>query len=206
MISAILAHIALCAIAVGVAATIAIPSALVLAERPRAERGVSALLGALYTVPSLALLAVLVRFVGLGDTSVEIALVAYALYAIFRSTVVGVRAIPVEQREVAAALGLPPWSRRLRVELPSAMPAILSGLRIATLGSIALATLGGYVGGSGLGSILFTGFALQNRAMLLEGALGVVALALASEGAFRLLEMRRGRSPSVGVVGAFPKR
>ena len=205
MISAILAHIALCAVAV--AAAIAIPSALLLADRPTAERGVSALLGALYTVPSLALLAVLVRFLGLGDTSVETALVAYALYAIFRSTVAGIRTIPVEQREIAAALGLPPWRRRLRVELPSAMPAILSGLRIATLGSIALATLGGYVGGSGLGAIIFTGFALQNRAMLLDGALGVAALALASESAFRLLEMFQRRSSSAGgTVGALPKR
>lgn len=206
MISAVLAHIALCAVAVAVAAAIAIPSALLLADRSSAERGVSALLGALYTVPSLALLAVLVRFVGLGDTSVEIALVAYALYAIFGSTVVGIRAIPVEQREIAAALGLPPWRRRLRIELPSAMPAVLSGLRIATLGSIALATLGGYVGGSGLGAIVFTGFALQNRAMLIEGAIGVVALALLSESAFRLLEMRQRRSVPLGrVVAALPK-
>uniref|UniRef100_E6Q326 Binding-protein-dependent transport systems inner membrane component n=1 Tax=mine drainage metagenome TaxID=410659 RepID=E6Q326_9ZZZZ len=193
MISAIVAHILLCAVAVAIAAAIAIPSALALAERPTFERPLSALLGALYTVPSLALLAVLVRFVGLGDTSVEIALVAYALYAIFRSTVAGIRAIPPEEREVAMALGLPAWRRRLRVDLPLAMPAILSGLRIATLGSIALATLGGYVGGSGLGSILFTGFALQNRAMLVEGALGVVALALLSEFVFRALEFRTQR-------------
>lgn len=188
MISAILAHIALCAVAVAVAAAIAIPSALILADRPTVERGASALLGALYTIPSLALLAVLVRFVGLGDTSVEIALVAYALYAIFRSTVVGVRAIPVEQREIAAALGMPPWRRRLRVELPAAMPAVLSGLRIATLGSIALATLGGYVGGSGLGAIVFTGFALQNHAMLLAGAIGVAGLSVFADLCFRALE------------------
>jgi len=193
VISAIVAHILLCAVAVAIAAAIAVPSALALAERPRFERPLSALLGALYTVPSLALLAVLVRFVGLGDTSVEIALVAYALYAIFRSTVVGIRTIPAEQREVAAALGLPAWRRRLRIELPLAMPAILSGLRIATLGSIALATLGGYVGGGGLGSIVFTGFALQNRTMLVEGALGVVALALLGEFVFRALEFRTQR-------------
>jgi len=193
VISALVAHVLLCAVAVAIAAAIAIPSALALAERPRFERPLSALLGALYTVPSLALLAVLVRFVGLGNTSVEIALVLYALYAIFRSTVAGIRAIPAEQREVAAALGLPDWRRRLRVDVPLAMPAILSGLRIATLGSIALATLGGYVGGSGLGSIVFTGFALQNRTMLVEGALGVVALALLGEFAFRALEFRTQR-------------
>ncbi len=188
MIAAISAHIALCAFAVAVAAAVAVPAALALADRPSVERPLSALLGALYTIPSLALLAVLVQFVGLGNASVEIALVAYALYAIFRSTVAGVRAIPAEQREVATALGLPSWKRRLRVELPLAIPAILSGLRIATLGSIALATLGGYVGGSGLGAILFTGFALQNSAMLVQGALGVVAIALFAELAFRALE------------------
>ncbi len=162
--------------------------ALVLADRPIIERPLSALLGALYTIPSLALLAVLVQWVGLGNTSVEIALVTYALYAIFRSTVAGVRAIPFEQREIATALGLPRWKRRIRIELPLAFPAILSGLRIATLGSIALATLGGYVGGSGLGALLFTGFALQNRAMLVQGALGVVAIALCSELGFRSIE------------------
>ncbi|MGC8485108.1 MAG: ABC transporter permease [Candidatus Baltobacteraceae bacterium] len=188
MISAIFAHIALCAFAVAIAAVIAVPAALALADRPRIERPLSAFLGALYTIPSLALLAVLVQFVGLGNASVEIALVAYALYAIFRSTVAGVRSIPAEQREVAMALGLPSWKRRLRVELPLATPAILSGFRIATLGSIALATLGGYVGGSGLGAILFTGFALQNHAMLVQGALGVVAIALSSEFAFRSFE------------------
>ena len=72
--------------------------------------------------------------------------------------------------------------------LPLAFPAILSGLRIATLGSIALATLGGYVGGSGLGALLFTGFALQNHAMLVRGALGVVSIALLSELGFRSIE------------------
>ncbi len=196
MIAAISAHIALCAFAVAVAAAVAVPAALALADRPSVERPLSALLGALYTIPSLALLAVLVQFVGLGNASVEIALVAYALYAIFRSTVAGVRAIPAEQREVATALGLPSWKRRLRVELPLAIPAILSGLRIATLGSIALATLGGYVGGSGLGAILFTGFALQNRAMLVQGALGVVAIALLAELAFRALERSARRRAS----------
>ncbi len=188
MISAFAVHIALCATAVAIAAAIALPMALVLADRPALERPLSALLGALYTVPSLALLAVLVQWVGLGNTSVEIALVTYALYAIFRSTVTGIRAIPFEQREIATALGLPRWKRRMRVELPLAFPAILSGLRIATLGSIALATLGGYVGGSGLGALLFTGFALQNRAMLVQGALGVVAIALCSELGFRSIE------------------
>ncbi len=188
MIAAILAHIALCAVGVAVAATIAVPAALIFADRPTFERSLSALLGALYTVPSLALLAVLVQFIGLGNTSVEVALVMYALYAIFRSTVTGLRSIPAEQREVAVALGLPRLKRRLQIDLPLALPAILSGLRVATLGSIALATLGGYVGGSGLGTVIFTGFALQNRTMLVQGAIGVVTIALLAELAFRALE------------------
>ncbi len=188
MIAAILAHIALCAVGVAVAATIAVPAALIFADRPKFERSLSALLGALYTVPSLALLAVLVQFIGLGNTSVEVALVMYALYAIFRSTVTGLRSIPAEQREVAVALGLPRLKRRLQIDLPLALPAILSGLRVATLGSIALATLGGYVGGSGLGTVIFTGFALQNRTMLVQGAIGVVTIALLAELAFRALE------------------
>ncbi len=188
MIAAILAHIALCAVGVAVAATIAVPAALIFADRPKFERSLSALLGALYTVPSLALLAVLVQFIGLGNTSVEVALVMYALYAIFRSTVTGLRSIPAEQREVAVALGLPRLKRRLQIDLPLALPAILSGLRVATLGSIALATLGGYVGGSGLGTVIFTGLALQNRTMLVQGAIGVVTIALLAELAFRALE------------------
>ncbi|HUY11542.1 MAG TPA: ABC transporter permease subunit [Candidatus Dormibacteraeota bacterium] len=181
MLAALLAHLLLCVIAVAVAAAIALPLGFIAARQPSIERALSGAFGALYTIPSLALLAILVRYLGLGNLSVEIALIAYALYAIFRATVAGVRAIPSEQREVALALGIGALRRNWRIELPLALPNIVAGIRIAMLGSIALATLGGYVGGSGLGTIIFTGFALQNRAMLIEGAVAVAALAVLTD-------------------------
>ena len=119
-----------------------------------------ALSGVLYTIPSLALLA----FAGAGRSaptsapSVLIALVLYALLVIVRNSLTGLNQVPAEVRDAAAGMGYGRFGRLLRVELPLALPGILTGLRLATVSTVALVTVGAIVGNGGLGDLILGGF------------------------------------------------
>jgi osmoprotectant transport system permease protein len=136
-------------------------------------------LGALYTIPSLALLAVLVQLFGLGMTPLFIALVIYAQFMLARNVVAGINGVDRTQVEAARGLGMSPRQMLVRVELPQALPVIVGGIRIAAIAMIAIATLGGYVGGGGLGVLIFNGLALHNPEMIIAGSLAACVLAVA---------------------------
>ena len=98
----------------------------------------------LYTIPSLALFQLLVPFTGLTVTTVEIALVSYTLLILYRNMIVGLRAVPPDVLEAARGMGLTRRQTFLRVELPLALPAIIAGLRIATVSTISIATVAAF--------------------------------------------------------------
>jgi len=133
----------------------------------------------LYTVPSLALFALLAPFTGIGRTTVLIGLVAYALLIIVRNTLTGLQQVPYDVKDAAAGMG---YSRRdmlTRIEIPLAIPAILTGLRIATVSTVALVTVGVAVGYGGLGQLILEGFqANEYRAEIATATILVVGLAL----------------------------
>jgi osmoprotectant transport system permease protein len=174
---ALVEHVELTAIAVGIGFAIAFAAALV-AYRFRWFEGPFSLVSAfLYTIPSLALFQLLVPVTGLTITTVEIALVSYTLLILFRNILAGLRAVPDDVREAARGMGLTPRQSLVRVELPLAVPAIVAGVRIATVTTISLATVAAYVVPEGLGAPIFD--ALRNFFKTEFIAAGVLAVLLA---------------------------
>ncbi|MEO3776244.1 ABC transporter permease [Micromonospora sp. B11E3] len=180
ILAALRDHAWLTARAVLIAALVALPLA-VAAHWYRSLAGpILALTGVLYTVPSLALFAFLAPYLGIGALTVLSVVVLYALLVIVRNALAGLAQVPPEVREAAEGMGYGRWGQLLRVELPLALPGVLTGLRLATVSTVALVTVGVVVGRGGLGQLIFAGF--QNnfyKAEIMTGTLLCVLLALA---------------------------
>jgi osmoprotectant transport system permease protein len=183
-------HVAIAAASLAVAFVIALPLGVAASGRPRLSAWLLGGLGALYTVPSLALLAVLVRLFGLGFVPLFVALIAYAQFMLARGVVSGLRAVDPAQIDAATGLGMSPKQVLRRVALPQAVPAIVGGVRVAAIAVISIATLGGYVGAGGLGVLIFEGLTLHNTASIVAGSICVCALAVVADALLRLLERR----------------
>src|SRR5262252_50736 len=174
-------HIELTAIAVGVGMLVAIPIG-VLAWRYRGTRGpVLGLAGGLYTIPSLALFALLVPWTGLTVLTAEIGLVAYTLLILVRNIVVGLDGVPADVRDAASGMGYRPLRQLLQVDLPLALPVIVAGVRLATVTTIGLVTVTALIGEGGLGQLLLDGLQRDFRTPLVVGSVLSVALAVACD-------------------------
>lgn len=200
ILAALREHVELTAETVLIAALVAIPLA-VLAHWCRPLTGpILAFSGALYTIPSLALFAFIAPYTGTGTRTVLIGLVVYALLTIVRNTLAGLNQVPDEVREAAHGMGYGRFARLLRIDLPLAVPGLITGLRLATVSTVALTTVGLVVGHGGLGQLIIGGFRNNfYRAEIMTGTLLCVALALVLDlllaGAGQLLTpwTRRGR-------------
>ena len=192
-------HLMLVAVSVGLACLLGIPLALLTLRRPRLSAALLGLTGLLQTVPSIALLAVLISMLGvIGTVPALVALTLYAFLPIMRNTAAGVQQIPAGQRQAALSLGLTPLQSLRCIELPLALPTIVAGVRTATAIAIGTATIAAFVGAGGFGERIVTGLALNDRELLLAGALPAALLALLSEGAFELWERRLRRHSRLG--------
>lgn len=183
-----LAHVAIVATALAVASAIAIPTGIYAARFQRTGAYILGTLGAIYTIPSLALLAILVSAFGLGNVPIFIALVAYAQFVLVRNVETALRNVDPAAVDAARGLGMSATQILTRVEIPLALPVIVGGMRIATISMIAIATLGGYVGGTGLGSLIFSGLTLHHNDMIVAGSVATSVLAVAADLTFRLTE------------------
>lgn len=181
-------HLELVGVALLVALAVALPLGLWAARRPRIEPWLLGALGAIYTVPSLALLAVFVEWFGLGFTPIFVALVVYAQFMLTRNVVAGIHAVAPAQVDAARGLGMSPRQILLRVEIPQALPVLVGGVRIAAIAMISIATLGGYVGGVGLGVLIFNGLTLHQPQMIVAGSLTACVTAIATDAALRVTE------------------
>jgi osmoprotectant transport system permease protein len=156
---------------------------------PAIRQPVMALAGVLQTVPSLALLAMLIPLMGtIGTAPALVALVVYALLPIVRNTCTGLCQVPQGLRLAALALGLRGSQRLIHVELPLAMPVLLAGIKTAAVMSVGTATIAALIGAGGYGERITTGLALNDHVLLLAGALPAAAMALLVQGAFEILE------------------
>lgn len=175
-------HVRLTAGAVLLGALIALPLAL-LARRSRLLSGsVLSLSTLIYTIPSLAMFAFIFPFTGLSSTTVLIGLVAYSLVILVRNFLAGLQGVPDDVREAARGMGYGPMRRFVQVDLPLALPAFMAGLRIATVSTVALTTVGVLVGHGGLGQLITGGFnANFYRAEIVTGTVGCVLLALVAD-------------------------
>jgi osmoprotectant transport system permease protein len=175
-------HVRLTVAAVVLGAVIAFPLAL-LARRSRYLAGpVLGLSTLIYTIPSLAMFAFVAPFAGLSTTTVLIGLVLYSLVVLVRNFLVGLQSVPADVREAARGMGYGPARLLWQVELPLALPSVMAGLRIATVSTVALVTVGVIVGHGGLGQLITGGFnANFYRAEIVTGSLGCVLLALLAD-------------------------
>jgi osmoprotectant transport system permease protein len=175
-------HVVLCLITIAFGFAISTALALLAYRRRWVERPVIVVTAILYTIPSLALFELLEPIFGLSRTTAEVALVSYTLLILFRNTLTGLRAVPAEVREAAAGMGMSPRQSLLRVELPLALPAIIAGLRIATVTTIALATVASLIDDQGLGVPILTAISndVFKTELIAAGALAVV-LALSAD-------------------------
>jgi osmoprotectant transport system permease protein len=155
---------------------------------PGADTAVFAGAGIIYTIPSLALLAIAVKYLGLGFWPVVLILAAYAQFILARSIVAALRTVPEAQIDAARGLGMSNAQEFWRVRLPLATPLLIGGVRLATVALIAIATLGGYAGAGGLGNDIFLGLQRPYLAQTLAGSIPAAALAVIADGLLRLLE------------------
>jgi osmoprotectant transport system permease protein len=183
-------HLTLVGVSLLGAMLVAIPLGVVAARRPRLGQGLLAIAGVLQTIPSLALLVLMIPLLGIGTLPAMAALFLYSLLPILRNTQAGLGAIPAELRDSAEALGLSSWERLRFVELPMASRSIIAGVKTSAVINVGTATLGALIGAGGYGQPILTGIRLDDVALILEGALPAAALALMMQAAFELLERR----------------
>jgi len=193
-------HLMLVALSLAVACLLGIPLGVVAAHVPRLRQPVLALVGVLQTVPSLALLAIMIPLLGMiGTVPALVALFVYALLPIVRNTCTGILQVPAGLRTAARALGLRGGVTLTRIELPLALPVILAGVKTAAVMSVGTATIAAFIGAGGYGERITIGLALNDNEMLLAGAIPAAVLALITQGGFELVEywLARRRQGSV---------
>ena len=154
--SAAVEHLKLVGTSVALAVVVAIPIAIMVRRRPSAIAVATGGATILYTIPSLALFAILVSIVGIGATPAVIGLAAYAIGVLLRNTLTGLREVPPAALDAARGMGMTRRQILFRVELPLAVPGILTGIRLATIETVAIATIAVFVAGGGLGELIFT--------------------------------------------------
>jgi osmoprotectant transport system permease protein len=181
-------HLQLTLVAVLVALAIAVPLSALVVRYASLNLPVFGLLGAMYTVPSLALLAMLVPILGLGRVPAVVALAAYALIFLTRNMVAGLRGVDPVLMEAARGVGMNGRQIFWDVRLPLALPVILAGVRIALVTTVSLATLMAWINAGGLGLLLFDGITRDNPSMILAGAVAVSTLAILADQGMRRVE------------------
>jgi osmoprotectant transport system permease protein len=193
ILSSTLDHLVLVLVALAIAAALAVPGAILMTRRAGMRRGILGFANIMQTVPSLALFGFLLPlpFIGgIGKHTAIIALCLYALLPILRNTLTGILGVDAAVRESAVAMGMTPGQILRQVELPLAIPSILSGLRIATVTTIGTATIAAAIGAGGLGVFIFQGIASVDTLMILAGAVPAAAMALLADEGLEWIEKR----------------
>jgi osmoprotectant transport system permease protein len=181
-------HLNLVLSSVGLASLLGLPLAMLVTPHARVRGLLLGFCGLFQTVPSLALLAVLIAWVEqIGYVPAMLALTLYALLPIMRNTCTGLAEVPAGLKQASMALGMTHWQSLHLIELPLALPLVLAGIRTATSIAVGTATIAAFIGAGGLGERIVTGLALNDRELLLAGALPAAALALLFEVAFAVL-------------------
>ena len=192
-----LQHVLLVAAATAIAAAIGIPLGVALARRPRLARPVLAATNVVQTIPSLALFGFLIPVPFLGGIGARTAIVALTLYSllpILRNTHAGIVSVDPAVSEAATGLGMTARQKLFSVELPLALPVVLTGLRIAVVVGVGLATIAAAIGAGGLGVLIFRGVATVDHRLILAGAIPAALLALVLDFALGLFERRWRKS------------
>lgn len=204
-------HLGITLAAIVAALAIAFPLALLARRFPKLESAVLGVSTGLYTIPSIALFPLLVPFTGLSVVTVVLGLALYALTVLVRAILEGLRSVPDEVRESAKGLGYGQTKQLFKIELPLALPVIMAGLRVATVSTVALTTVGALVSYGGLGNLIRDGVESNFRAELLAASVLCVLLALLLDVVIVLIQRmltpwtrgsRRRRTPAAAGGGS----
>ena len=190
-----LEHLLLSAIALGIAMIVAIPLGVWMHGRQQRIGLVTAVTGVLYTIPSLALFSILVPIVGLGVLPTVVGLVLYAQLMLVRAVVDGLDSVPEDVRDAAIGMGIDRWTILTTIDMPLAMPVFLSGVRIAAVTVIGIATIGAVIDAGGLGELILQGIQRDQVERVMAGAIAVTVLALAVD--YSLVRLERTARPWV---------
>jgi osmoprotectant transport system permease protein len=174
-------HVKMTLIAVAIGLVIAFAAALIAYRHERFELPFANVASLFYTVPSIAFFQIMVPITGIGWLSIEIALVSYTLLILFRNTLTGLKEVPVDAKEAAEGMGLTRAQTLMRVELPLAVPAIVAGLRVATVTTISLATIAAFISPLGLGAPIFSALRTGANTEFVAASLLAIALALIAD-------------------------
>ena len=178
LVTALLEHVQISFIALFFAVVMAIPLGIYLTNKRKIAESIIGISAVLQTIPSLALLGLLIPLFGIGKVPAIIALVVYALLPILRNTFTGINEVDATLKEAATAMGMNTWKRLIKVELPLAMPVIMAGIRTAMVLIVGTATLAALIGAGGLGDIILLGIDRNNPALIILGAVPAACLAL----------------------------
>jgi osmoprotectant transport system permease protein len=186
-------HLLLSVTSLVIALAIAFPLGTLVGRVPKTGFPIYAVFGVIYTIPSLALLGVLVLLEGLGFWTAVTALAAYAQLILVRNIAAGIAAVDAGVIEAARGAGMSEWQVFWKVQQPLATPVIIAGVRVAMVSIISIATVAAWVDAGGLGTLIFAGIDQQNYPKAVAGALGAVVLALAADLVLRAIERRYRR-------------
>lgn len=189
-------HLALTVESLAIACAVAIPLGVAVARFPRLSAGVLGALGVIYTIPSLALLALLVPVLGLGFSTAIVALAAYAQMILVRNIAAGINGVDPAAVEAARGMGMNDWQIFWRVQRPLAMPVALGGLRIATVSIIGIGNVAAWINAGGLGTLVLDGIERDYPDMALAGAIVSALLAIGADLGLRSVERRFRRYAS----------
>lgn len=187
IVDALREHVVLTGSSVVLAQLIALPLAVAAHRVPRVQTSLLGLAGLLYTIPAIALFAFLVPITGLGRTSSLIGLTTYNLLVLVRNDLAGLASVQPDVLDAADGLGLGRGRRLVRVELPLALPAIVAGLRIATVSTVALVPITALIGQGGFGQFMARGLQDLFRTPLVVGIAGSIVLAVGADLALALM-------------------
>ncbi|HIW12847.1 MAG TPA: ABC transporter permease [Candidatus Salinicoccus stercoripullorum] len=183
-------HFAISMISLGIGILIAVPIGLLLAKNKKLSNVVLTTAGVLQTVPTIALLALMIPLFGVGKTPAIIALSVYILLPILNNTVIGVQNIDANVKEAAKSMGMTDFQMLKTIDLPLALPLIMSGIRLASVYVISWATLASYIGAGGLGDFVFNGLNLYDPLMIVSAAVLVTAIALIADFLLSIVEKK----------------
>ncbi len=186
-------HIYITVVSIVIALAISLPLALLIRRWTLFEGPVLGTSTILYTIPSLALFALLNPWTGLTIETVIIGITVYSLVILVRTMLTGLRSVPAEAVEAARGMGYGAGRLLVRIELPLALPTIFAGLRVATVSAVALTTVGAIIGFGGLGNAIYRGYRSNFRAEVFTASVLCVVLAILAD--LLLLVLQRGLTP-----------
>ena len=180
-------------ISLGAGIVVAVPLGILLTRFPKTAKVVIAIASMLQTVPSLALLALMIPIFGIGKFPAIVALFIYSLLPILRNTYIGMEGVDPVLLDSAKGMGMTGWQRVWQISLPQALPVIMAGIRLSAVYLIAWATLASYIGAGGLGDFIFNGLNLYQPDLIIGGTIPVSILALLTD--FLLSKLERRLTP-----------